>query len=55
VLIVEQNADAALEVADEVSVITRGRTVWTGAAAEASRAAVHAVLGETVLESPAAP
>ncbi len=50
VLIVEQNADAALRIADEVSVITRGQTVWTGPTADASLAAVHAVLGETALE-----
>ncbi|MCF8607925.1 ABC transporter ATP-binding protein [Gordonia sp. HY442] len=50
VLIVEQNADAGLRVADQVSVITRGKTVWTGAAADADTAAVHAVLGETALE-----
>lgn len=51
VLIVEQNADAGLAIADEVSVITRGRTVWTGPAAEASRAAMHAVLGESSLDA----
>lgn len=50
VLMVEQNADAGLEIADEVSVITRGETVWTGPASEADRAAVHAVLGETAME-----
>lgn len=50
VLIVEQNADAGLQIADQVSVITRGTTVWTGAAADADRAAVHAVLGESALE-----
>lgn len=50
VLMVEQNADAGLAVADEVSIITRGETVWTGPAAEADRAAVHAVLGETAME-----
>lgn len=49
VLMVEQNADAGLTIADEVSVITRGETVWTGAAAEADRAAMHAVLGETAI------
>ncbi|MXP24241.1 ATP-binding cassette domain-containing protein [Gordonia sp. HNM0687] len=53
VLIVEQNADAGLAIADDVSVITRGRTVWTGRAADADRAAVHAVLGESELESAA--
>ncbi len=52
VLIVEQNADAGLRIADDVSVITRGRTVWTGPADDADRAAVHAVLGETALDGP---
>ncbi|MFW0783500.1 ABC transporter ATP-binding protein [Gordonia sp. CPCC 206044] len=50
VLIVEQNADAGLAIADNVSVITRGVTVWSGPAESASRAAVHAVLGESALE-----
>ena len=50
VLIVEQNADAGLRIADDVSVITRGKTVWTGAAADADKAAVHAVLGESALD-----
>ncbi|MBM7365856.1 ABC transporter ATP-binding protein [Gordonia hydrophobica] len=50
VLIVEQNADAGLRIADRVSVITRGKTVWAGAAADADKAAVHAVLGDAVLD-----
>lgn len=53
VLIVEQNADAGLLVADHVSVITRGKTVWTGPAADADKAAVHAVLGESALDEEA--
>jgi branched-chain amino acid transport system ATP-binding protein len=50
VLMVEQNADAALRVADEVYVITRGETVWNGPAASADRAAMHAVLGEAAMD-----
>lgn len=49
VLIVEQNADAGLRIADTVAVITRGKTVWTGDAADADKAAMHAMLGETAL------
>ncbi|WP_132992148.1 ABC transporter ATP-binding protein [Gordonia zhaorongruii] len=52
VLMVEQNADAGLAIADEVSVITRGRTVWTGPTADADRAAVRAVLGDAALDDP---
>ena len=52
VLMVEQNADAALRLADTVVVITRGETVWTGSAAEArsDKAVVHALLGEAALD-----
>ncbi|GAA3938452.1 ABC transporter ATP-binding protein [Microbacterium soli] len=50
VLMVEQNAEAALRIADDVSVMTRGSITWTGVAAEASLHAVHAVLGDTALE-----
>ena len=53
VLMVEQNADAGLAVADDVSVITRGETMWTGPVSEADRAAVHAILGETGVEEAA--
>ncbi|MGB6245659.1 MULTISPECIES: ABC transporter ATP-binding protein [Gordonia] len=49
VLIVEQNADAGLSIADSVAVITRGKTVWTGDAADADKAAMHAMLGEAAL------
>jgi branched-chain amino acid transport system ATP-binding protein len=50
VLMVEQNADAALPISDEVYVITRGETVWNGPADSADRAAMHAVLGESAME-----
>jgi branched-chain amino acid transport system ATP-binding protein len=52
ILMVEQNADVALELADTVAVVTRGETVWTGTAAEASRdkKIVHAMLGEAALD-----
>lgn len=50
VLIVEQNADAGIRIADDVAVITRGKTVWNGAAADADKAAVHAVLGESAFD-----
>jgi branched-chain amino acid transport system ATP-binding protein len=52
ILMVEQNADVALELADTVVVVTRGETVWTGTAAEASRdkKIVHAMLGEAALD-----
>lgn len=52
ILMVEQNADAGLEIADHVVVVNRGETVWTGSAAEAggSRAIVHAMLGDAALE-----
>jgi branched-chain amino acid transport system ATP-binding protein len=52
ILMVEQNADASLEIADSVVVVNRGRTVWSGPASEAreNTAIVHAVLGETALD-----
>ncbi|MFD2396295.1 ABC transporter ATP-binding protein [Prauserella oleivorans] len=51
VLMVEQNADAGLAVADSVAVMARGEVVRTGTAAELTRdsAVVHALLGETAL------
>ncbi|MDP3968281.1 MAG: ABC transporter ATP-binding protein [Nocardioides sp.] len=52
ILMVEQNADAALELADTVVVVTRGETVWTGTAAQArsDKKIVHAMLGEAALD-----
>jgi len=52
ILMVEQNADAGLRIADHVVVLKRGETVWTGSAAEArgSKAIVHAMLGEAALD-----
>jgi branched-chain amino acid transport system ATP-binding protein len=52
ILMVEQNADAGLELADTVVVVTRGETVWTGTADEArgDKAIVHAMLGEAALD-----
>lgn len=52
ILMVEQNADAGLALADTVVVVTRGETVWTGSAAEArsNKAIVHAMLGEAALD-----
>jgi branched-chain amino acid transport system ATP-binding protein len=51
VLMVEQNADAALAVADDVVLVQRGEVVWTGSAAEAQAdtALVHTFLGEAAL------
>ena len=51
VLMVEQNADAALAVADDVVMVQRGEVVWTGTAEEAQTdtALVHAFLGEAAL------
>ena len=51
VLMVEQNADAALSVADDVVLVQRGEVVWTGTAEEAQTdtALVHAFLGEAAL------
>jgi branched-chain amino acid transport system ATP-binding protein len=52
ILMVEQNADAGLEIADTVVVVTRGETVWTGTAEDArgNAAIVHAMLGEAALD-----
>lgn len=52
ILMVEQNADAGLRIADSVVVVNRGETVWTGTATEArsDKAIVHAMLGETALD-----
>ena len=52
ILMVEQNADAGLRIADTVVVVKRGETVWTGTAAEArsNKAIVHAMLGEAALD-----
>jgi branched-chain amino acid transport system ATP-binding protein len=52
ILMVEQNADAGLRVADDVVVVNRGETVWTGQASEArgNKALVHAMLGEAALD-----
>jgi branched-chain amino acid transport system ATP-binding protein len=53
VLMVEQNADAGLRVADDVVVVNRGETVWTGPASDArgNKAIVHAMLGEAALDA----
>lgn len=52
ILMVEQNADAGLRIADDVAVVSRGETVWTGTVDEArgSKAIVHAMLGEAALD-----
>lgn len=52
ILMVEQNADAGLRIADTVAVVRRGETVWTGSAAEArgNKTIVHAMLGEAALD-----
>ena len=52
ILMVEQNAEAGLRIADTVAVVSRGETVWTGTADEArdSKAIVHAMLGEAALD-----
>lgn len=54
ILMVEQNADAGLAIADSVVVINRGESVWSGTAAEArgNKAIVHAMLGEAALDEP---
>lgn len=51
VLMVEQNADAALAVADDVVLVQRGEVVWTGTAGDAQQdtALVHAFLGEAAI------
>ncbi|WP_081684264.1 ABC transporter ATP-binding protein [Granulicoccus phenolivorans] len=56
VLMVEQNADAGLGIADDVVVVSRGESVWSGTAevAQSDKAVVHAFLGESALaETPA--
>lgn len=45
VLMVEQNADAAMRIADDVTIINRGSAEWLGLAAERSVSELHAVLG----------
>lgn len=52
ILMVEQNADAGLQIADSVVVVTRGETVWSGTAADArgNNAILHAMLGEAALD-----
>jgi len=54
VLMVEQNADAGFEVADEVVVLSHGECVYSGAIAEVSThsAVVRAFLGEAALTGP---
>ncbi|QIG44632.1 ABC transporter ATP-binding protein [Nocardioides anomalus] len=51
VLMVEQNAEAGLDVADEVVAVARGEVVWSGPAAEARNNAsvLLAFLGEAAL------
>lgn len=53
ILMVEQNAEAGLEIADSVVVVRRGETVWSGtaAAARSDKAIVHAMLGEAALDA----
>lgn len=53
VLMVEQNAEAGLEVADEVAVVARGEVVFSGTAKEARShsSVLRAFLGETALVS----
>ncbi|MFV0457517.1 MAG: ABC transporter ATP-binding protein [Actinomycetales bacterium] len=57
VLMVEQNADAALRIADQVTVMSRGEVAHTGKADDMSAnvALVHSLLGESALEGPATP
>jgi branched-chain amino acid transport system ATP-binding protein len=51
VLMVEQNADAAMQIANDVVIIDRGEVAYTGDArqAEAQESVVRAFLGEAVL------
>lgn len=53
IIMVEQNADAGLEIADDTVVVQRGESVWTGSAetARSDKAVVHAFLGESSLEA----
>jgi branched-chain amino acid transport system ATP-binding protein len=50
-LVVEQNADVGLEIADEVIAVARGEVVFAGSADEArsNPSVVHAFLGESAL------
>ena len=50
-LVVEQNADVGLDIADDVVAVARGEVVFTGTAAEArsNASVVHAFLGESAL------
>lgn len=52
ILMVEQNAEAGLEVADEVVAVARGEVVFSGKAAEArsNKSVLRAFLGEAALE-----
>lgn len=54
VLMVEQNADASLEVADEVVVVVRGEIVLAAPADATSvrTSVVHAFMGEAALDAP---
>ncbi|MCW2529421.1 MAG: ABC-type branched-chain amino acid transport system ATPase component [Pseudonocardiales bacterium] len=54
ILMVEQNADAGLESADHVVVMTRGEVAFTGSVevARSHTAVVHAFLGEAALAGP---
>ncbi len=56
ILMVEQNAEAGLDVADSVVAIARGEVVYSGLAAEARNSAdlLRAFLGEAALADPGA-
>ena len=51
-LVVEQNADVGLEIADEVVAVARGEVVFSGSAEQArsDMSVVHAFLGESAFE-----
>ncbi len=51
VLVVEQNADVGLEIADDVVAVARGEVVFSGSAEEArsSKSVMHGFLGEAAL------
>jgi branched-chain amino acid transport system ATP-binding protein len=51
---VEQNAEAGLDIADEVVAVARGEVVFTGSAAETRNNAsvLRAFLGEAALAGP---
>jgi len=55
ILMVEQNAEAGLDVADDVVAVARGEVVWSGPAAEAKNNAsvLRAFLGEAALATTA--